>query len=81
MIMDASTQIYRYETNNKQFAFPLRNAAQRGRGKEIQMLSSDGGMGTLFCLATGKILQLNICKEIVPATGQKIQAQGWSFVF
>lgn len=38
-------------------------------------------MGTLFYLATGKILQLNLFKEIVPATGQKIHLQGQSFVF
>lgn len=29
-------------------------------------------MGTLFHLATGKLLQLNLFKEIVPATGQII---------
>lgn len=38
-------------------------------------------MGTLFRLATGKLLQLNLFKEIVPATGQKIYPQGQSFIF
>ena len=38
-------------------------------------------MGTLFRLATGKLLQLNFFKEIVPATGQQTHPQGQSFVF
>lgn len=58
----------------------LRNAACRDTGKQIKRLSSDGGWEPCFALPQ-ELLQLHLFKEIVPATGQKNQPQGQSFVF
>lgn len=64
--MFASSQIYRYETDTREFA--QKCSLQLGKNESI---SSDGdGNPVLPCHR--KELQLNLFKEIVPATGQQL---------